>query len=288
MAAVFLVIITVISNISIFYGVELLFHLWFVEVFLSVFVSLLFGCIYIFLLNTFSKSVKPDGRANLNLSNIIRFGFVLFMAFLISKPIEVWIYRSSLQPAVDEYKHAVMVKYEAKLDSLFENDIRNLQHDIFRHEQQQQLFATQTLAEQITALNNELDALLEKKTGYFSLAQQRIDQSSYLLYQIGLVSKKRQSWVICALIVVLFLLPAYFIYSISGDDVYYQMKKERERRLILQHFNFFVSIYKNIFLQKWNVNTDVYSVFVDPPFNTIRKAHPVGEDQALFLNRFLD
>lgn len=288
LAAVCLLVVIIISIVSIFYGIDLLFHLWYMEVFLSVFIALLFGCIYIFLLNTFSKAIKPKGRGNWNRSNVVRFGFVLFMAFLISKPIEVWFYQAKLQPLVEKYKQELLIKYEHKLDTLFVKDQQSLQNAIAKLELQQTLFRSIGIDTQIAAFKAELNELLVKKDSYFSLAQKRIGQSSYLLYQIRMTSGTRQSWTICLLITILFLLPAYLIYSISGNDAYYQMKKGREQRMVLHQHETFVSMYKEIFLQRWNINTDVYSVFIDPPFNTKRKESCVAEEQASFLNRFFE
>lgn len=288
LAAVCLLIVTLISIVSIFYGVDLLFHVWYLEVFLSLFISLLFGCIYIFLLNTFSKAVKPKGKGNWNSSNVTRFGFVLFMAFLISKPIEVWLYQPALQSPVDKYKRVLLRRYERKLDTLFVKDQKSLQNTIAKLEQQQVLFKTDGMAAQIAVLNVELNELQTKKQGYLNLARTRIDQSSYLLYQVQLISATWQSWLICLLMIVLFLLPTYLIYSISGNDVYYQMKKDHEKRMILHEYENFVSIYKAVFQQKWKINVEIYSVFIDAPFNTTKKGLPVAADQAVFLNNFFD
>ncbi|MCG2612739.1 DUF4407 domain-containing protein [Terrimonas sp. NA20] len=288
LAAVCLLVVTIISIVSIFYGVDLLFHVWYLEVFLSVFIALLFGCIYIFLLNTFSKSVKPKGNGNWNGSNVIRFGFVLFMAFLISKPIEVWLYQPALQPPVEKYKRVLLKRYERKLDTLFTNDQKNLQNAIKRFEQQQVLFKSEGMSAQIAILQIELNELQGKKNTYIDLAQKRINRSSYLLYQVQLISSTWQSWVICLIMTALFLLPAYLIYSISGNDAYYKMKKEREQRMIIQAHENFVLMYKQIFLKKWRLRAEVYSVFADPPFNTTKKGLPVVAEQTAFLNRFFD
>ncbi|MBO9657419.1 MAG: DUF4407 domain-containing protein [Chitinophagaceae bacterium] len=288
LAAVCLLVVTSISIISIFYGVDLLFHLWYLEVFLSVFIALLFGCIYIFLLNTFSKAVKPKGKGNWNGSNLIRFGFVLFMAFLISKPIEVWLYQPALQPPVEKYKHVLLKRYERKLDTLFTKDQESLQQAIAKLEQQQALFKLDGMAAQIAILQTELNELHAKKNSYVELAQKRINRSSYLLYQVQLISGTWQSWVICLIMTALFLLPAYLIYSISGNDVYYKLKKEREQRMILHEYEEFVALYKKIFLDKWRISVNMYSVFIDPPFNTKKKGLPVAAEQTAFLNRFFD
>ncbi|MET0464075.1 MAG: DUF4407 domain-containing protein [Chitinophagaceae bacterium] len=288
LAAVCLLLVTVISIVSIFYGVDLLFHVWYIEVFLSVFIALLFGCIYIFLLNTFSKSVKPKGKANWNSSNVVRFGFVLFMAFLISKPIEVWLFQPALKLPVEKYKRVLLKKYDRKLDSLFIRDQEKLQNAVEKLEKQQLLFRSAGTEVQLTALMAEINELRSRKDSYLQVAKNRIGQSSYLLYQIQLISTTWQSWAICLLMTVLFILPAYLIYSISGNDVYYRMKKDREQRLVLHQYEVFISRYQQLFLEKWNINTAVYTNFIDPPFNTKKKGLPAAVGQAEFLNRCLN
>ena len=137
-AAITIIVILLISICSILYAMELLFHMIHVELILSIFVSLLFVFIYVFLLNTFSKNIfKPnhDKKQNvwlrrIKLSDMIRTGFVVFIAFLISKPVEVFIFQNELMEKVKVHRLDIVSKYNEKLSKLNGHDILKIESSI--------------------------------------------------------------------------------------------------------------------------------------------------------------
>lgn len=290
-AAVFIVMILLLSWLSIFYATELLFHSYLLEVFLSVFISLLFVFIYIFLINTFSKPIfkrlktSTSGRL-ITLSNIIRIGFVIFMAFLISKPVEIFIYKKQLNTQIESYRKHVLGEYTASLKKLNEKDISRLSTQREFLENLVNKDPTGLIRQDINNLSGRIAQIQQAERADLGKAEQRTLRSNYLLQRVKLASRKPIAWLICLGLVCLFLSPGYLIYSISANDAYYELKKKSEIKLVMEEFRAFEKMYSAIFLESYGIKLSYYSKYEDPPLNTRLKPTPAFGTQQDFLKQY--
>jgi len=267
-ASVCLLTVLFLTIFSVFYGTDLLFHIWQVELLLALFMSALFGCIYLFLMVTLSKSTR-QGRL-FNLANCVRMGFVVFMAFLVSKPVEVFFFSPILDSKVTAYKSNLLAQYEKRIDSLRAAERSTATQAIHALEKQITLYPDRAARQELGNLQQQLLRIEEERTAYVELATKRIDRSDFLLYRIQQVSHLPGAWLICLLIIILFLLPGYLIYSIPLGDVYYQLKDEAEKSIIREEYEGFRHRFKAQFMTTWGLAVEPYTCFEDPPFNTIR------------------
>ncbi len=284
-ASVCLLAILGITTFSVFYGTELLFHIWQVELFLAFFISALFGCIYLFLIATFSKLTRQGPI--FNLSNVVRMGFVLFMAFLISKPVEVLIFSRMLDRRVELYKRSLLNQYEQRIDRLRSGERSGTIAAIGLLKQQIALYPSRISQQELLSLQRGLLRADEEREINIKLAARRIGRSDFLLYQIRQVSREPLSWLICLLTIAIFLLPGYLIYSIPQRDLYYQLKEEAEKVKVLEEYQAFRERFKMLFREKWGLSVEPHSCFEDPPFNTkrIQKSPALSNDE--FIARYL-
>lgn len=293
-AAVLILLILLLTICSIFYATEMLFHIPQIEVLLAGFISFLFVFIYIFLLNTFSKQVLADKKdkkgiswwEKIRLANVLRMGFVAFMAFLIAKPVEVFVFREQLEPKVEEYKSSMFNSYRKKIESINDPDIHKIQHALSFYKIQSLKYTSSAINDQIKNLDNQLSEILSNQASNLTVAKQRIENSDYLIFRIQAVSHYALSWLICVIVILLFLIPGSLIYSISTNDIYYKLKQDWERRLISEEHIAFCKWYTAIFKDKFNLDRTCYSVFEDPPFNERRKAQPSFQIQSDFIKKF--
>ena len=291
-AAVIIVLILLLTIFSIFYASEMLFHIPEVEVLLAGFISFLFVFIYIFLLNTFSKQVLADKKEKaawwkrIRIANIVRIGFVVFMAFLIAKPLEIFIFRERLEPSVNKYKSSMFTSYKTKIESLNNADFQKIRQSLTFYKDQFSKYPSSSIQDQIQNLEDKLAGIQSSQSNNFKVAQQRIERSDFLLYRVQTVSKYTVSWLICAVVIFLFLIPSFLIYSISTNDTYYKLKQDWEKGLISEEYRAFCKWYNQIFKEKFNLERSRYSVFEDPPFNTRRKPKPSFQTQADFTKKF--
>lgn len=293
-SGVALLAIFIVSILSIFYAMGLLFHMLPIELSMSGFISLLFVFIYVFLLNTFSKEeskgaseeVRPIWQKRISLSHVIRISFIVFMAFLVSKPIEVFLFEKKLDAKVKIYKNDIVKEYSAKVEKLTSADIGRLNASIEFHKQQLVNYYSVTMVDFIDQEEAQLREIKEKQAKTIERASLKIGQSAFFVYQTQQVSRLPLAWLVCLSMVMLFLLPFILINSIPANDVYYRFKKANERSMIMEEYNAFLSKYSLLFQRHHQLKIEHYTDFEDPPINKKRKPKPNFNPQADFLNKY--
>jgi hypothetical protein len=283
-SALLIVIIIILTAISFYYALDLLFHSISVQILLAIFFCLLFLCIYIFLLNTFAKE-NQSKKTIFNLSNIIRTGFVAFMGFLLAQPVIILQYKDALIPIVENYKQELLIKHISKIDELTNKEVTKLLKKQHYYTDQKALFNTSAYDKELVSIANQLNIIENKTAALHRSAQQTIGRNSFFLFRVQTVHRKHPiSWLFTLLVVLLFLLPGYLVYTISSQHIYYILKKAGERELITEAHGAFTDRYKTLF----NEDLAIFSRYEDPPFNTVRKHAPVPAPMTAFLQKYLD
>lgn len=263
LSSVIILFIAVVSFLSIVYAIDLLFHMIIVEILLSTFLSLLFLLLFIFIVNTFTKDARQ--RKLLNLSNVTRLGFVMFIGFIISKPIEVLFYRNIIETDIEQHKAQLAKDHALKIDQLFA-------HDLLKLNIEKAKYINLGLYGDTLQIDHQIVLIDEKKKELAATSVFRIQQGAYFIYRIKVISGKYPgSWLISLAVIVLFLLPVFLIYSISADEEYFKRKNEQEKKIVERAYNAFTQKYAEIFLNTYGLELEFYSKYEDPPFNTLLK-----------------
>jgi len=278
LSSVIILLIACISFASIAYAIELLFHAVMVEILLSTFLSSLFVLLFIFIVNTFTKSASQ--RKLLNFSNITRLGFVMFIGFIISKPIEAFLYRNSIQADVQHHQVQLIKEHGVKINQLFARDLDKLAAEKSNNAYLGFDTAIMHIDQQVAVIN-------DKKKELAATSALRIEQGAYFIYRIQVISGKYPgAWMISLFIVLLFLAPVFLIYSISSDEEYFKRKNAQEKRMVEKAYKAFTQKYADIFLSAYSLNLEFYSKYEDPPFNTLIKKPPVCKSVYDFHERY--
>lgn len=278
LSSVIVLLIAVISFGSIFYAIELLFHVLIVEILLSLFLSFLFVLLFIFIVNTFTKDARQ--RKLFSFSNITRLGFVMFIGFIISKPIEAFVYRDAIEADIEQHKAQLIKEHGLKIDQLFD-------HDLARLAVEKATYTSLGSIADISTTDQQLALIDQKKKDLTITSVFRIERGAYFIYRIKVISGKYPgAWVISLFIVALFLLPVYLIYSISSDEEYFKRKNTQEKKIVERAYKAFTQKYSEIFLAIYNVKVEFYSKYEDPPFNTVLKKTPVYKSVNDFHDRY--
>lgn len=284
-ATLFVVFILVISFFSVYYAFELMFHIWHVQILLSLFFSFMFGVIYVLLIQTFSKQpLAQKSRFRLNLSNILRGGFILFIGFLISKPLEIFILSESLDNDISSYKDELGIKFEKQTHAIYAADIKVLEDRKRRYAS----MGTSIPISYIQEVSSQLNNLYTQESSAIDKAHIRIEQSSFFLQRVRFaVNHYSMSWIICLIIITLFTIPAILVYTVSSNDRYYVNKREAEKSMVYNHYLQFNKLYTEVFADRFQIKNMVfYESHVDPPFRTERIPSPLCESEKEFFNRF--
>lgn len=292
-SAVALILILIISILSIFYAMKLLFHMVHIEVLMSCFISLLFVFIYVFLLNTFSKESTNTNenhryfkQKHISLANIVRISFIVLMAFLISKPVEVYLFQRKLENNVLDYKESILRSYSVAVNRLDSAEEQKLINSIRIHEQQLINYSSQNLLDVLVRENDAWSRIKTKRTGILGQAALKVNQSDFFIYRVQMVSRQPLAWVVCVLIISLFLLPFILISTIPADDEYYKTKKANELDMIIEEYSAFLRKYALLFQRRYDLKIEHFTVFEDPPINKRRKAKPAFKSQTDFLSKY--
>ena len=294
LASLLILFILGISIFSIFYAMELLFHMIHVEIILSLFFSGLFVFIYVYLLHTFSKESGEGEKgkdwkrklASIGLSEWIRTLFVVFMGFIIAQPIAAFVLRGKVEHRTQEYRQKLIQNYSQKLDFLYSRDQRLIKAELEHLTNDFSDFENGQIKDRIIFLQGEQAKLASRQSASLNNASSLVKRTDFLFYRIKEISRMPVTWGITLMVIFLFLLPGMLVYFISHDDVYYRLKRKSEEDIILGSYSEFLEVYSTIMFYQCGRPIRFYSAFADPPFNTIPLRGPDYRPEEDFFKRF--
>lgn len=208
----------------------------------------------------------------------------MFIGFIISKPIEAYIYKDVIKNDLAKYRQQLIEIHNAKIETLFSSDLAKLSKQIQYYGQ---MNGEVNFQREINQLNSRIADISNKKRMLSAVSAYRIEAGAYFIFRIRLISKSYPaSWLISLLIVLLFLFPVYLIYSISSDDEYFTKKNAREKEIVENDYEAFCDKYEEIFLSKYSMKITFFSRYIDPPFNTTLKPGPNCQSSDEFHQRY--
>ena len=281
------IIIMVTSFISVFYAFELMFHMWYAELLLSSFFSLMFFNIYIFLIQTFSKEVFPVAYQIrfFNLSNLSRLGFVLLIGYLIAQPIKTLIVRNQLYLDIANYKTTLYNNFCQVNEALYRKDLGDLnnQRSYYSH-----LHKNEAIDKQIAEIDDRVINIQRNISLANKNANEKIQRSDFFIKRIELSAKYPITTLVMLIVLAVFFAPVALIYSISGNSEYYKLKKNSDKKLVVNNYSRFKDYYRMLMRNKYGLNINFYEHYLDPPFNTERHPNPAYLNQENFFNNLLE
>jgi hypothetical protein len=226
----------------------------FVSLLSAAFLTFVFGNIYLLTIATFSRNVLPirTSVSSTTFSIALRISFLVFLAIVISKPIEVMLVQGT---------------------SVLNNDIRS-----YKDELHKQLDAG--------PLNDSQSDEIRNKVHY------TIDHGNFFLHKVGVISltgKYAWTWIITVLVVVLFVYPVIVKHQLKADSPYYLKLKEIQVDIIKRSYEGFKQNFSAITAEQTGTPMEFYEPYEDAPFNTIRKCDnrkSAFRKQEEFLNLF--
>lgn len=281
-ASVIIVGIAILSIVSVFYLVELMFHNSMAEVVLSILLTGLFILMYIFLILTISNNAGR--KASFSISNVTRIGFIMFMAAMLSKPVELFIFQKSINMKLEEFRARVESDHSDKIRSQYSAEMALLEKKLDYYESNN---LEKSFDDQIAGLQSKINRCMSQQNQLIRKTKEKLRKSDFVIQQMKILhSDHPWTWGFTILVVFLYLLPGYLIFSISMDDSYYPIKEKYEKEIISREYWVFLKKYSEIFSGKFGLNVEYYSKFEDPPFNTRLKSPPLYNTGTAFFERF--
>ena len=299
---IFVTAIFLLCFFSLYWTIDSLFHNNIIGTAVSIFISWMIVNIYLLLLYTLSKNLLPHKKSNkeFNASILIRLIFIVFIAIIISKPLEVIMFSNianqniNLKLDLEDYKQNELKKYNESISSHYNSEIEKLNESI---KQNLNLHSTPDI-DFIKLNQNKIILLEEEKKAYSNKMTKLLYQSNYFVRSIIILNTKYKfCWIITLLIIFIFLFPAYLKNTLPDDSEFYKQKKYIENKIIQEEYSLFKASYielinafliRNIQYPKNELeksfketlvnthNSKIYNIqfsepFIDAPFNTIRK-----------------
>lgn len=259
---------------SSYYTLSLLFNSFFYSLPIALFFAWMIANIYLVLLTTLQKNLLPHipSPNSAKFSLIVRLMFVVLMAVLISKPIEVIILKEVIKEDLINKKEGDYIKFSNITKKYYDEEIELYNSRI------NEINSLRTLQDnvdsQIDDYKKTISELEERKISTIDKMRLLIDESPYFIQEIKILSNNKKyfyAWLITIINVLIFLFPAILKYYISETSSYYERKAKIEKDFILVNYESFKKNYTEILFNLTNRNLYFEEKHTDSPFNTVLK-----------------
>jgi hypothetical protein len=225
------------------------------------------------ILYTLSKNVLPHKSTvgGKMFSRGVRFGFICLIALIVSKPIELLIYSSSVDKEILQFKVNKISRYNSITEAYYQADKADLECQIKKYLQLPSDIGGAT----VHIYREKLKQIKIQKNESIKAMQAKVLRSNYFILSISILNKKHPScWLFTLSIIFSFLCPSVIKYFVSVTGNFYQFKKKIETNIILEEYATFKSSYTALLNKYSDSQLTFYEVHADPPFNTRRKKDP--------------
>jgi hypothetical protein len=263
--SVFFVII--LCFVSSYYAFAELFNAYIIAIPFAVFFALMIFNIYLLLLTTLERNLVPhiSSLQSRSISLVLRIGFILFIAIIISKPIEMIFFEDTVKADITNFKYQKIEDYKTQLTKLHKNEIDEINKDKNRF-----LNYGNGYIEEVKQLDAKLNLIQTSIDDQMSKIRTKINRANFFIQGVKLLSNNhRVCWFFTIIICFCFVLPIILKLYISESSPYYQRKAEIEKELISTEYTTFKNEYTLLFKSKMDLDVVYFDGnYTDPPFNT--------------------
>ncbi len=241
---------------------------------IGILVGLFFGWmitnIYLLLLYTLSKNAFPNAtnHSSRYFSIFVRLILIVFIALIVSKPIESIIFSKIINKEIKVFKKEKLLLYNQLTEKYYSDKIKVIK-EISENEN---IKYNPNYINLIEEYKNQIILKEKQKIELISSMERVVNSSNYYVQGISILNIKYPiCWFITAVIVLIFIFPAYLKIFIKEDTIFYKTKNYIENRLVKYEYELFKEKYNQQFKKHFNQDLHYSESHLDPPFNTIRK-----------------
>lgn len=243
-------------------------------------IGLFFGLLMLNLYRLFFSIISTRYRSKSNFLQIaisvVKRGYILIiLAAFVSKSLETRLLSGTLDKHLTNWKFELLENYKNTLDLNVDSERQEIYSDYRRKISDDLLFGRnpelnlKEYEHQRDAALRIVDTKLEKR---ILAINKEIQSSSFFITRLRLLAERMPaSWLITALMVVLFLYPVYlFLFDPLFTEYARTSEAHNHNKVISEHTSF-VTEYNKLF-GKFEEQTVLWEeLYVDPPFNTLKK-----------------
>ena len=202
---------------------------------------------------------------------IVKSILLLLIFFIISEPLETFVFKKNVNYHLDEYKEILVDNFKNKLESSSDYEIEKLIYDNQSQIEFRQInnLKIDSLNQQI--LDKKIDLILEKNDSEISNLESKIEKSNFFFQQISIVnSKVPLSYLLSIIIFVIVLFPVYLIMYDENFKKYFIVEENSNNYIIRNNWKKYSKQQEELFLEKTGKKLVRQNLFQDPPFNRIK------------------
>lgn len=247
---------------------------------IGVVIGLFFGLLILNLYRLFFSIISTRYRPKSNfvqiaISVIKRAYILIILAAFVSKSLETKILSRSLDKHLSKWKYELVENYKNTLDANIDSERQEVHADFRRKLSDDQLFDRDSEVNR-KEYEAERDALLQDIEASIEIRihsiEKEISRSNFFITRLRFLGERiKASWLITALMVVLFLYPVYlFLFDPLFTEYARSSEAHNHNKVISEHTSF-VTEYNKLF-GKFGEQTILWEeLYVDPPFNSLKK-----------------
>lgn len=218
--------------------------------------------LYLFILHNISPNLLPNNTTNTSnfFESLLKFGFLVFLAIAISKPIEIFTFKdkAAFQRALEDFKDQKSKDFKINLNKLSAERL-NVLDDLYNRSN------TNIEREQY---KKAIENVIENNSQRVDQIALSIEKSFFFIEKTKILSNIKESKYVTFFISFLFILPWFLKIILRNNNPYYELKKEIEMRMIKEDYVSFVG-HKNSLLYRFkDYRLNIPPKYLDPPFNT--------------------
>ena len=244
------------------------------SVLLAVFFSLLIVNLYRLIIVTSSPNnlkIKKDNFKDMIGHYIVKTILLLMIFFVISEPLETYIFKNSVYVHLDDYKDELIYSFEDQLKLASNKEIEKLIHnnELDKKFREKNNLETDSKAQEL--LDKKIISILEKNNNQVSVLKNQIINSNLFFKQISIVnSKVPQSYLLSLMILFIVLYPVYLIMYDENFKTYFIVEERSNKYIIKNNWDKYSLKQEKLFFETTGKKLIRQNLYIDPPFNNIR------------------
>lgn len=266
-----IILLSILANFIVFYNtIENIFYSIIIAVFFSLIIINLYRLIIV-TSSPYNLKITLKNIKNHFGHYIIKVVLLLMIFFVISKPIETFIFKNKISKNLDDYKINSVDNYRTSIEKQSNKKIEGLIESYEINKESNEFVGATSDSLNIIKLElkiKNIEEVNESKILYF---QDKMDDSNLFFQQIKILTNDvPESYLISLLIISLVFYPLYLILYDENFMKYFQIEEKYNHNIISSDYTQFSTLEKELFYKAAGFKLEREAKYSDPPFNKKR------------------
>mgnify|MGYP000026221546 FL=1 len=266
-----IILLSILANFIVFYNtIENIFYSIIIAVFFSLIIINLYRLIIV-TSSPYNLKITLKNIKNHFGHYIIKIVLLLMIFFVISKPIETYIFKNKISKNLEDYKINSIDNYRYSLEKQSNREIEGLIDNYEINKSYKILSESVIDSSDLIQLEIKIKNIEEVNESKILDFQDKIDDSNLFFQQIKILTNDvPESNLISLLIIVLIFYPLYLILYDENFMKYFKIEEKYNNNIISSDYVQFSTLEKELFYDATGFKLEREAKYSDPPFNKKR------------------